>query len=325
MGRLSSYKKQIGLWAALIAVVLTVLFGELPDNSLFWQEVQNSGHTFLFAVAAVLILLLLQDSSAKFRRTPLKLYVAAGLFGLLAGVLTEVVQLLIGSDSSIMDVMRDLTGIVAGLGLFASVDKTLQPHWLKSRQGVKVGLVVLSISIFTAGLFPLAHLSAAYVQRNEAFPVIFDLKADWAASFIEIKNAVVKASVDQQEGNADHLKRLVFVQFKPGIYPGVSMIEPYPDWSLFEALTLDIYSEQAGTFDLVVRVHDEKHSHAYSDRFNKRLVVEVGENHFHIPLHEIEHAPTGREMDMTRISEIVLFAEQPVVPVSFYLGVMRLE
>ena len=325
MGRLSSHNKQIVLLSALTAVVLIVLFGKLPGNSLFWREVQNSGHTFLFAVAAVLILLLLRDSSVVLRRAPLKLYVVAGLIGLLVGVLTEVVQLLIGSDSSPVDVMRDLTGIVGGLGFFASVDKTLQPHWLKSRQIKKAGLVVMSISVFTAGLFPLAHLSAAYVQRNEAFPVVFDLKNEWSSSFIEIKNAVVKTSIDQQVSTANNLKRFALVQFKHGIYPGVSMIEPYPDWSLFEALTLEIYSEQAVEFDLVVRVHDKKHNHAYSDRFNKRLIVKAGENHFQIPLHDIKRAPMGREMDMTRISELVLFAGKPVAPISFYLGAIRLE
>ena len=325
MGRLSFHNKQIRLWFALTAVVIMVLFGKLPDNSLFWREVQNSGHTFLFAVIAVLILLLLRNSAVGLRQAPLKLYVVAGLTSLLVGVLTELVQLLIGSDSSIMDVMRDLTGIVGGLGFFASVDKTLQPHWLKLRQIKKAGLVVMSISVFTAGLFPLVHLSAAYVQRNEAFPVVFDLKNEWSSSFIEIKNAVVKTSIDQQVSTVNNLKRFAFVQFKHGIYPGVSMIEPYPDWSLFEALTLEIYSEQAVEFDLVVRVHDKKHNHAYSDRFNKRLVVKAGENHFRIPLHDIEDAPKEREMDMTRVSELVLFAEQPVVPISFYLGVMRLE
>lgn len=319
MSRLSSHNRKIGLLSALAVVVLIVLFGELSDNSLFWREVQNSGHTFLFAVAAVLILLLLQDSSVALRRAPLKRYVVAGLISLLVGVLTELGQLLIGSDSTTMDVVRDLAGIVAGLGLFASIDKTLQPHWLKLRQSVKIGIVALFIGVFAAGLFPLAHLSAAYVQRKQAFPVIFDLKAEWTVPFIRTKNAVVKAST------AEQIVRLVHVQFEPGIYPGVSMIEPYPDWTLYEALTLEIYSEQAGTFDLIVRVHDEKHNHAYSDRFNKRLRVKAGENHFSIALHDIESAPADREMDMTRISEIVLFVEKPVVPISFYLGAMRLE
>jgi hypothetical protein len=325
LGKLSSHKKQIGLWAALIAIVLTVLFGELPDNSLFWQEVQNSGHTFLFAVIAVLILLLLQNSAVGLRREHLKLYMLAGLTSLLVGVLTELVQLAIGSDSSAMDIMRDLAGIVAGLGLFASVDKTLEPHWLKSRQIIKTGIVVVSICALAAGLFPLAHLSAAYVQRKEAFPVIVDLKAERPVPFIQVKNAIVKAGVDQQVSTVVNLKNLTLVQFSPGLYPGVSIVEPYPDWSSFEMLLLEIYSEQAETFDLVVRVHDEKHNHVYSDRFNKKLVVKAGENHFQIPLHDIEHAPIDREMDMTQISELILFAEQPVDPISFYMGVIRLE
>jgi len=325
LGRLSSHKKPIGLWAALIAVVLTVLFGKLPDNSLFWQEVQNSAHTFSFAVVAVLILLLLQNSVAGIRRAPLKLYVVAGLTSLLVGVLTELVQLLFGSDFSSMDIMRDLTGIVAGLGLYASVDKTLQPHGLKSGQIMKAGIIVLSICVLAASLFPLAHLSVSYVQRNEAFPVILDLNKKWVEPFIQTKNAVIKVGVRQQASAGNNVTGSVLVQLNPGTYPGVSMIELYPDWSSFEMLVVEIYSEQVEPFDLVVRVHDEQHNNNYADRFNRSLIVEAGENNFHIPLKEIEYATTGRQMDMKKVNTLIIFAREVVVPLRFFLGTVRLE
>lgn len=325
MARLSSHYKQFGLLTALVVIVLVVLFGELPGNSLFWRAVQNSGHTFLFAVAAVLVLLLLQDATELFRRSPLKLYVVAGLTSLLIGVLTELVQLLIDSDASTMDVMRDLAGIIAGLGIYAGADPYLQPYWLKSRKRKRIGIVVFSFCIFTVSLFSLISLSVAYMQRESAFPVVVDLKAKWSDAFIQTKHASVKIEVDKKSGADGKVKRVVRVELNRAIYPGVSMIEPYPDWSSFEILTLDIYSEQPRAFDLVLRIHDELHDQAYSDRFNRRLTVEVGENHFRIPLYDIKYAPASREMDMTKVSELILFAEKPDYPLSFYLGVISLE
>ena len=224
MDSLSSRRIQVRLSSALIAVILIVLFGQLPDNSLFWQELQNSGHTFLFAVVAVLVFWLLQNSTTKFQQKPLALYILAAAISLLVGVLTELVQLLIGSDSSATDVARDAAGIVAGLGLYASVDKTL-----KSRQIIKAGVAVLAICVFLAGLFPLVSLSVAYVQRKEALPVILDLTEKWSDAFVQTKNALVSTSVDLRMGSASSEKRVALVQFKPGIYPGISMIEPYPD------------------------------------------------------------------------------------------------
>lgn len=92
MDRLYSRKKQIRLLSALIVVVLIVLFGELPNTSLYWQELQNTGHTVLFAVVAVLILLLLKDSFIVFQPASLKLYVTTCLVSLLLAVLTEFAQ-----------------------------------------------------------------------------------------------------------------------------------------------------------------------------------------------------------------------------------------
>ncbi len=319
MGWLNSRRKQIRLSVTLVAVIFIVLFGELPGTSLFWQEVQNTGHTLLFAVVAVLVLLLLQDSTVMFRPASLKLYIVAGLVSLLLGVLAEFVQQLIGRDSSASDIMRDLTGIVTGLGLCASLDSRLRSLWLKSRKIVKVGIIALTLCVISAGLLPLVYLSAAYLQRNEAFPVILNLKEKWAIPFIQTKKAVVQASV------ANDVTRSVPVQFNPGIYPGVSMIELYPDWSSFKMLTLDIYSEQVEAFDLVVRIHDERHNNDYTDRFNKRLKIESGENLFHISLQEIERAPMGRKMDMAKMSTLVLFAGEVTVPIRFFLGTIRLE
>lgn len=318
------YKPNVPL-ITLTAIVLVLLFGELPGNSLFWREVQNLGHTFLFAVAAVLVLLLLRDMTESFRRVHLKVYASAGLISMLIGVLTEIVQLLMGRDSSIIDVMRDLAGIIAGLGIYACVDPYLQPHWLASPKRKRTGIAVLSFCVFTASLFPLASLSVAYVQRESAFPVVVDLTAKWSETFTRTKYATVEIVVDQKPGAVDKVKRLALVHFKRAIYPGVTMIELYPDWSSFEVLTLNIYSQHASTFDLVLRVHDKQHNQAYSDRFNRRLIVKTGANNFRIPLRNIKHAPASREMEMAKISELTLFSVKTVAPLSFYLSAVRLE
>jgi hypothetical protein len=110
-----------------------------------------------------------------------------------------------------------------------------------------------------------------------------------------------------------------------GDYPGLTIVEPYPDWSLYENLIIEIYSENTRTFDLVLRVHDESHNNIYSDRYNKVLKIKTGKNGFHIPLRDIESAPADRKMDMGRISELVLFASKPAKALDFVLGEIRLE
>jgi glycopeptide antibiotics resistance protein len=320
---LSAHNKTIGLLIVLAAIFLLVLFGELPDNSLFWQEMQNSGHTLLFAIVAVLILQLLRDTTYFSRQTPAKLYVVAGIASLLTGLLIEIMQLMLHSDASKMDVLRDLAGIIAGLGLYAVIDPYLQPNSLKL--GKRIGIVILSLCVFVTSLFSLARISVAYAQRGEAFPLVVDLTANWSEVFIRTKHATVKIGGDQKLETTDKLRNLVHVHFERARYPGLSMIELYPDWSLFNTLTLDIYSQLPRTFSLVLRIHDQQHDMAYSDRFNRRLTVMAGENHFRIPLHDIKDAPADREMDMTRVNGLMLFAAKSDTPLNFYLGAIGLE
>jgi len=92
-----------------------------------------------------------------------------------------------------------------------------------------------------------------------------------------------------------------------GKCPGFSIIEPDPNWSAFKTLLLDLYSKQVQKIRLVLRIHDSLHNQEYSDRFNRALTIKQGNNRFRIPLHDVEHAPAGHQMDMRHIANISSF------------------
>ena len=230
--------------------------------------------------------------------------------------MSEFGQLLTDRDPSVYDVMRDLIGIIAGLGIYAGIDPRMKPLWGKLRRGLQSGTVILSCILFAASLFPLVRLAIASVQRNDAFPVIIDFEAGWSKPFLQLQHAILTPAAENQ------LSRLVL---KPARYPGVSMVEPCPDWSAFESLTFVIHSSQPHPFQLVLRIHDKLHNQDHADRFNRTLMVRHGENRFRIPLAEIRNAPVGRELDMARITGLTLFAVDTVQPVNFYIGPLRLE
>ena len=187
----------------------------------------------------------------------------------------------------------------------------------------------MSISLLALSLFPLSHLASAYVQRDEVFPVIIDFQAGWAKSFLRFNQTLV-TQVEASEllasgvniADKRHVSQLTIT---PGSYPGVSVIEPYPDWSAYKTLRLEIHSSQAQAFDLVLRIHDGLHNNDYSDRFNRPLKLMPGRNMFRIPLDEIQRAPAARDMDMRQIAGIMLFAVDLDSPVKFYPITLRLE
>ena len=140
----------------------------------------------------------------------------------------------------------------------------------------------------------------------------------------QLKNAVITFQ-EYEEIRADGEGQLMRVDLKPGIYPGVSIIEPSPDWSAYKALTILIYSKLIQPFDLVLRIHDEHHNDDYSDRYNTKLTVNKGMNYFRIPLDDIKNSSSNREMNMMQIKELILFSAKTFEVLNFYVGKMRLE
>ncbi|MDH5611238.1 MAG: hypothetical protein OEY66_02120 [Gammaproteobacteria bacterium] len=308
-----------------MVIVFVLLFGKLPDSNLFWRELQNSGHTLLFIPIAVFILLLLQDASKVFWQNPFKLYMAACLISLLIGIIIELIQLIMSRDASLIDVVRDLTGIIVGLGLRASVDPELLTYRMKAGKKMATRIVMLSFFVFAVSMSPLALISASYLQREIAFPVIVDLTANWMQPFLRLNNAVIDLPESSEEIRIDKEGQLTRVEFKRGIYPGVSIIETFPDWSAYRVLTIIVYSKLMQPFELILRIHDDQHNDDYSDRFNSELAINEGVNYFHILLEDIEKAPLNREMNMTQIKGVTLFSALPADGLQFYVGAMRLE
>jgi len=305
--------------------IFAVLFGQLPGDSLLWRELQNTGHTPLFGVIALATLGILRNVHPVAGNRPLVGYSMAGIASLAVAFLSEFGQLLTYRDPSVSDMIRDLAGVTVGLGIAAGFDPRMKSFWHKQRHGSRAATIVLSGCLLAVSLFPLAHLATAYGQRNGAFPVVIDFKAHWSKPFLQLKHATLTRDIAPATWTPVSEQRLARLVINRARYPGVSMVEPYPDWSGFETLTLVIYSPLSQSFDLVLRIHDKLHNQAYADRFNQKLTVTPGENRFRIPLPAIRNAPVGRDMDMTRITDVTLFATNIVSPVDCYLGPLSLE
>ena len=154
--------------------------------------------------------------------------------------------------------------------------------------------------------------------------MVVDLAANWAEHFLRLRSAVLNPP-ENKRAKAGSLSGLTRVDFKAGAYPGISMIEPYPDWSAYNELKMVVYSELLRPNNLVLRVNDYHHDQTYEDRFNKVLTIDRGMNYIHIPLEEIRKAPSGRKMDMKNISEVIFFSAVPAEGLYLYVSDIRLE
>ena len=296
--------------------MVSVVFGRLPGDNLFWQELQNSLHSLLFFLFTLLVLQLLRRypplAYRSFRR-----YLFTGGLGLAIALGTETAQWLSGRGFGHADILRDMAGILLAIGLYTLLERNPHGSLLIPRPGLRSLLIVALCSLLCVAGYPLGKLMLDYHARNLAFPVVLDPGARWADSFIHYTDARRLSSACGPG--------MTGIELLPAKFPGVSLIEPYPDWRTYRQLSISLHSDYPEPFELVLRIHDRQHDHTYSDRFNRVLNIKPGTNHFRLPLTEITHGPIGRAMQIEQIAGVILFAWNLPQTRTICIGRIQLE
>jgi len=236
-----------------------------------------------------------------------------------SGIATEVAQWLTGRGFGMLDVVRDIAGIALGAGFHALNARTMQGSRLVQRKHARPMLAAVLCVLLCASIYPLALLSWHYQVRNAAFPVIMDLQADWAATFLELDAARLTPAPDTC-GHALSALRLL-----PANYPGIYIIEPVPDWRGYQYLDIELHSAHPAPVSLSLRVHDRAHNHEHSDRFNRILELVPGTRTYRIALEDISNGPVGRKLDLGNITGVKLFSGKHPHPQKLCVGAIRLE
>jgi len=298
----------------VLAAVLCLLFVPIPANNLWWREVFNSGHTVLFAILSFIIYR--QIRAVTRLSNGLAIYFFVLFVGMLLGILIELLQSLVQREISLNDLYADFFGLMTGLCVIAVYN-------LKKVQYKKLTIVFFVITgtgFFLSGMCPLIQLSWHYIERFNAFPVIVDFDGNWSSSFVRFDNTDM---LPVPKSNQD--RKLFPVRFNRGKYPGISIVEPEPDWSNYQMLRMNIFSENENNTALVLRIHDDKHNQDFSDRFNEKLIIKPGLNEIEILLKQVKHGPINRELDLANVAGIVLFSNKPDEQIQLEVSNIYLE
>jgi hypothetical protein len=253
--------------SAFVLVAAALLFVPLPIPPTYaGRTIENAGHA--------------------------RLYALAGLIGVGAGLLSEIIQQPLQRDASWEDVFADAVGVACGLAAFALFDRRTV-----IRTATRAGALLIVVAGGATWLQPIVSMARAYLHRNGEFPVLANFSSN-----IELYWVIGYGA------NRDIVRGALDVDFYTGEFPGVSLHEPVPDWSGYQTLVIDVENPAAEPMNLAVRVHDRRHGRAYFDRFNRRFDIAPGERRaLRIALADIQHGPRERLMDMGHISDITLF------------------
>lgn len=307
--------------------VLSLLWIPVPSQTFLWKAANNFAHVPLFALVAILLLRGSRIWNKAATRTPLRHYCFAMVGVLAFALLTEALQSLSATrHPELSDVGRDLLGAICALGWSVTGDQQMSgklAQWRKCPRSVMIRSCVMLI--LGLAFLPVVGWTYAYWDRAMRFPDILQFSSYWEMKFVQASDSDLQVVPPPAGWGKSVEDRVGRVTFHTKTYPGIRIAEPYPDWRGYSYFQLDIFSELSRPQSMVIRIDDFHHNNEYTDRFNKVITISPGLNHIRIPIDDIRQALVGREMDLSAMKAVLLFAVNPPEAFSLYIDNVRLE
>ena len=307
---------------AIAALLSLLLFVSVPGQGLGYQVSLNASHGPIFAVVAVLVLLMLQPAE----RSGTIAYVNAFFVTVGLGILIEIVQTVAGRPGQPFDVMTDAAGAATGLGLWALVERRRGEAESRPAAGGPWWPMAIALTGATLVAWPPLHAARAYAQRAAQFPTVAQFREPRDLTFVTTDGAGV-AIVDLPAPWAQRVgERALRLGFDAGHAPAMQVLEPSPDWRGYTVIAADLTNPTDDEVGLTLRIHDATHDWSYEDRLNLPLVLAPRtRTTVRVALSEVQAAPASRPMDLGHIANVMLFGRPAGRPGEIYVSRLWLE
>ena len=314
--------------AALItiaALLSLLLFVSVPGQGLWYNVSLNASHGPIFAIVAVLVLLLHEPA----QRSTTVAYVNAFFVAVGLGILIEILQTVGHRPGQPFDVMTDAAGAAAGLGLWALLAGRCEPAarpFPRQRGGRSWWPLAVALTGITVVAWPPLHAARAYAERAAQFPTIAQFREPRDLAFVTTDGAGV-AIVDLPAPWARRAgERALRLGFDAGHAPAVQVVEPSPDWRGYSVIAADLPNPTDDEVGLTLRIHDATHDWSHEDRLNLPVVLAPRtRTAIRVALSQVQGAPASRPMDLGRIANVMLFGRPAERAGEIYVSRLWLE
>jgi hypothetical protein len=300
-------------------LLVAVVFSPDPGASRAVGALHDFAHAPIFGCVALLILIGLKRRSTQGWAISTE-YLTAFVGAVLLGLATEVAQKFAARDPSWLDLRSNALGAAAFCALFAAFDPRV------GRLTQRIGAALAGVALLVFHSLPLANVMLAYAHRNQDFPTLFDARDARADKFV----AALRSEMEYVPLPSMFAKQVneptLHVRFTTGPWPGLDLDEPYPDWSGYRALMLDLTNPSGTELPMTIRVHDRTHDWSFGDRFNRNFTLAPRtRTTYTIAVADIEHGPAARRLQVREIADLALFTTQANVGRDLYVSRIWLE
>ncbi len=313
-------------YALFIMGLLVVLWIPFPRPTFLAKAINDFSHIPLFGLVALMTLWVFRKVSPRHHSAG-RSYLLSFVSVLVIAGLSEWVQSWTASRSpSIWDFAYDVLGALCALGLYATFDAHLDRKSLGWNGASRKRLIRVGIGlVLVVTLLPVLSWSYAFYDRERRFPILCQFTSPWEMKFVKAFGSTLEVADSPKEWGKVSGDLVGKVRFQTIRYPGFRLEEPYPDWRGFSSFSLEVYSDLPHTQELVLRIDDRSHNGNHTDRFNRVLLISPGLNRISVSLEEVREALEGRQLDLSAIQTVLLFAVKPPEPFTLYVDNLRLE
>jgi VanZ family protein len=301
-------------------LLAAVVFSPDPGVSRASTAVHDFAHAPIFGCIALSILSWLRSQPAMQSWSVPKQYAVAFVTAVLLGLATEIAQKYAGRDSSWIDLRSDALGAAAFCGLFTMLDRRIDSSTVRA-----IG-VLIAIALLTWHSVPAVQVTLAYVHRSQDFPSLIDARDARSDRFASpFRSHSEYRQLPTIFAKAEN-ERALWLRFGAQEWVGLDLDEPYPDWSNYRTLKLDLTNPNDSPLRLIIRVHDRTHNWHFDDRFNRGFTLAPRtRTTYSIALADIERAPLARRLDLQHIANVQLFTSGTNAEREVYVSRIWLE
>lgn len=302
-------------WVYLFAGVLSILLfvgGPDYESHRIIKHVWDFGHVVLFAALSYIMLDLVRDISL----SSIYKFLIIIILSFIVGLSIEVVQLVVGRNFEIRDLVSDISGAVIGYIVFYMLHKK---HSLSSE-------ILLSLPIFLLliiNIFPLFNAIIDEIEMRNKFPVLSNFESYRELSRWDVNQVNLSLSKDYKVEGENSLQAI----FLPDEFPDITLQHFLRNWTGFKLLNVSVFNPDSNDIEIEFKIYDRQHidnGYKYNDRFNKIINLKSGWNHLKIKLTRVINAPKNRRMDIDNIKSMSFFMVDLARPKILYFDAVFL-